>query len=65
MDTCGRTWRKQTKLEKQLSADGGKPKAMHWRTYERIRTAIEQCEGARDRALYDYCLRLKRHGRGG
>lgn len=55
MDTCARTWRKQSKLEAKLDTHGRKPKGMHWRTYERISQGIMQCEMARDDALYLWC----------
>lgn len=35
---CHRKWRK---LAAKLGPDGGKPKGMHWRTYERICAQIE------------------------
>ena len=38
-----RLMRKRDKLEARLRPDGGKPKGMHWRTYERIR---EQADAA-------------------
>jgi hypothetical protein len=48
-DAAGRLWRKQRKLEARLAEDGGKPKWMRARTFERIYESIGAVEEARDR----------------
>jgi hypothetical protein len=48
-DTGGRLWRKQQKLEARLTENGGKPKWMRARTFERIYEKIDAVEEARDR----------------
>ena len=50
-DLAARTWRRQLKLERQLSEDCGRPKGMHVRTYERLLSAIDRCEERRENAL--------------
>lgn len=50
-DMMGRAWRKQGKLEAKLIDGWGKPKGMHWRTYERLHDEIIECERQKDHAL--------------
>jgi len=50
-DVCGRTWRKQSKLEARLGKGWSRPKGMHWRTRENIVNRILDCEQAREDAL--------------
>jgi hypothetical protein len=57
-DLIGRVWRKQRKLESKLIDGWEKPKGMHWKTCERLRDGIMQCEEIRDRAIVDYARRL-------
>lgn len=47
-DGIGRLWRKQTKLENRLDPKGGKPKRMHWTTYDRICNDIARVEQQKD-----------------
>jgi len=47
-DTGARLWRKQQKLEARLTENGGKPKWMRMRTFERIYERISAVEEARD-----------------
>jgi hypothetical protein len=56
-DVVGRSWRKQSKVEKQLGPDGERPKGMHAVTYERLLSVIDECEGARDGALFLFMQR--------
>lgn len=56
-DVTGRTWRKQRRLESLLLPDGGKPTAMHWATFERIRAAINECEVRRGAELVGWAVR--------
>lgn len=57
-DAIGRAWRKQAKLEARLGPDWSKPKGMHHRTRERILEAINECEGVRDVAIFEFCQRM-------
>ena len=57
-DLCGRTWRRQQRLEDRLGDHLSRPKGMHRRTHERILDAIWACESARDDALVAYCQRI-------
>ncbi len=50
-DALGRLSRKLLKLEAGLGEDGGKPKWMRWRTYERLCERIDTVEVARIAAL--------------
>jgi len=57
-DTCSRLWRKQRKLEAKLTENGGKPKWMRARTFERIYESINAVEEARDRDFMIGAARL-------
>lgn len=59
LDECGRSWRKQSKLEDRLGEGWRKPKGMHKATRARILEAIWRCEGVREDALARFC---ERHG---
>lgn len=50
-DLMGRAWRKQHKLEKHLIDGWSKPKGMHWKTCDRLREGINECEQQKDIAL--------------
>ncbi len=57
LNTMGRLWRKQLKIERRL-ADGGeewngweKPQRMHWRTFSRAVHRIEEIEVEKDRVI--------------
>jgi hypothetical protein len=50
-DLMGRAWRKQHKLEAKLNDGWHRPKGMHWKTYERLRDGIIECEWQKDCAL--------------
>jgi hypothetical protein len=50
-DLCGRTWRRQAKLEARLEEDCQRPKGMHRATYKRILSSIFDCEEVRETAL--------------
>lgn len=43
-----RTWRRERKLERRLTEEGGKPKGMRWSTYQRIVALIEAQQQKRD-----------------
>ena len=61
-DTSGRLWRKQRKLEARLESDGGRPKWMRARTYERYLARIDAVEEARDADFFLSAARLfRRH----
>ncbi|MDI1259591.1 hypothetical protein [Aquabacterium sp.] len=62
LDTCGRAWRKQSKLEARLGPNWRRPKGMHRATRERILEAIWECEATRDVALADYLGRVGFNG---
>jgi hypothetical protein len=51
-DKSGRLWRKQRKLEARLTKDGGKPKGMRDRTYDRIHERIDAVEAKRDTEFF-------------
>ena len=57
-DSMGRAWRKQSKLEARLGPNWRRPKGMRLRTYERLFTALLDCEERREAALCAYALRL-------
>jgi len=61
-DVCGRSWRKQSKLEDRLGQHWSKPKGMHKATHARILGAIWQCEGEREDALVAYIDRIDCNG---
>jgi hypothetical protein len=58
-DAMARTWRKQRKLEARLGEHGARPKGMHWRTFERLHDAIQECEERRDLELASFMRRMK------
>lgn len=53
-DLCGRTWRRQQKLEARLGPNWRRPKGMHHRTRERLLDGIFACEEIREDALAVY-----------
>jgi len=57
-DACGRSWRKQSKLEARLGENWRKPKGMHKATRERLLEAIWACEEVREDALAAYMDRI-------
>lgn len=57
-DLCGRTWRRQAKLEARLGPHWQRPKGMHHRTRERLLGAIFACEATREDALAVYLSRV-------
>jgi hypothetical protein len=58
-DELGRTWRKQSKLERLLGENWRRPKGMHRATFERLLERITECEGRRDAALLQW---MRWHG---
>ena len=58
LDECGRSWRKQSKLEARLGPNWRRPKGMHRATRERLLEAIWQCEEVREDALMAYMERM-------
>lgn len=57
-DFCGRTWRKQWRIEARLGPNWQRPKHMHRRTYERLLQEIVDCEERREVWLADAMARL-------
>jgi hypothetical protein len=57
-DACGRTWRKQNRLEAQLGPYWQRPKYMHQTTRTRLLAAIWECEERREDLLAGYLARL-------
>ena len=57
-DACGRTWRKQRRIEARLDENGQRPKHMHWRTYQRLLRGIIDCEEQREQWLAGAVARL-------
>ncbi len=57
-DPCGRTWRRQRKIEARLGPNWQKPAHMHRKTYERLLNAIMECERVRDALLSKAVMRL-------
>ena len=57
-DLCGRTWRRQAKLEARLGPHWQRPKGMHHRTRERLLEGIFACEEIREDALAVYLSRV-------
>ncbi|WP_374433548.1 hypothetical protein [Inhella sp.] len=51
MDAMDRAWKKQQRIERKLNPKGGKPKGMHWATFERLRDLIADCDMQREAAL--------------
>lgn len=56
-DAMDRAWIKQHKIEAKLIDGWRKPKGMHWKTYERLRHGIMQCEETKVRALMEVIKR--------
>jgi len=50
-DAVGRTWRKQSKVERRLDENWSRPKAMHQAIYEMPMAAVWDCEERRNAAL--------------
>jgi hypothetical protein len=57
-DECGRSWRKQSKLEARLGPNWRKPKGMHKATRTKLLEAIWQCEEVREDALAAFMDRI-------
>ena len=57
-DLCGRTWRRQAKMEARLGPHWQRPKGMHHRTPERLLEGIFACEEIREDALAGYLSRV-------
>lgn len=57
-DAIGRTWLKQTKLERRLGENWERPKGMHRKTHDRLLRRIWDCEGCREDAVASYLARL-------
>jgi len=54
-----RLWRKERKLEAKLAGRYcGRPKGMHWRTFERISTELNDVLGKQHRLFIDGARRL-------
>lgn len=58
-DGIQRTWIKQSKLEARLISSWQKPKRMRWKTYERLRAGIAECELRRNYAALGALARIK------
>jgi hypothetical protein len=56
-DACGRSWRKQSKIEARLGDYWRRPKGMHYATHERLLAAIGECVSIRDRLLVAFAAR--------
>lgn len=59
LDECGRSWQKQTKIERQLGPHHSRPKGMHQATHDRLLQAVWDCEAIREHALVQYAARLR------
>lgn len=57
-DELGRTWRKQSKIERKLDEHWRRPKGMHRATHERLVDVISDCEERRDAGLAALLQRL-------
>ena len=57
-DDIGRTWRRQSKLERRLGDHWARPKGMHHATYDRIINSIVNFEAIRDQGLARLMVRL-------
>lgn len=57
-DKCGRSWRKQRKLEARLGPNWQRPKHMHAKTYAKLMEALMDCERQRDEWLAATVMRL-------
>lgn len=56
-DLCGRSWRRQAKVEARLEDNWGRPKGMHRSTYERLIETLMDCEEERERAIAAFLAR--------
>jgi endogenous inhibitor of DNA gyrase (YacG/DUF329 family) len=56
-DELGRTWRKQSKIERMLGDDCARLKGMHRTTHERMQDVIAECEERRDAGLAAFMQR--------
>ena len=59
-DVCGRTWRKQSKVESRLGENWARPRGMHASTYEGLLGVIWQCEERREAAIAGHIHSLMR-----
>ena len=59
-DAGGRTWRKQSKVERRLGANWARPRGMHTSTHERLLDLIWQCEERRETAIAGHLHSLMR-----
>lgn len=59
LDACGRSWQKQTKIERRLGPNWSRPKGMHTATHDRLLQAVWDCEAVREEALVHYAARLR------
>lgn len=57
-DDLGRTWRRQSKIERRLGDDWQRAKGMHRTTYEQLLQVVYDCEEKRDAGLLRYMARL-------
>jgi hypothetical protein len=57
-DACGRSWRKQSKIEARLGEHWQRPKGMHTATHERLLNAICACEQQREDGLARWINKL-------
>lgn len=57
-DELGRMWRKQSRLEARLGDHWTRPKGMRLRTYERLFSAVMECEQRREAAWVAVASRL-------
>lgn len=57
-DVLGRTWRKQSKIERRLAPNWQRPKGMHQATHARLVQGVVECEERRDTALTSVLERL-------
>jgi hypothetical protein len=53
-DAIDRMWRKQSKIEARLDANGQRPKGMRRANYERLRDKVWDCEWRREELLERY-----------
>lgn len=58
-DELGRTWRKQSKIERRLGDNWQRPKGMHRTTRDRLVSVIIECEERREEGLAAF---MQRHG---
>lgn len=57
-DLCGRTWRRQAKLEARLGPNWQRPKGMHHRTRTQLLEGIFECEEVREDTLARFLARM-------